>query len=102
MQNVILFIDASGKDYETPQKSGNSFMNRFSVNEDASFEIIGIHHLETQQSSNLDNQNRLETQQSLNIGNSAIILENEEQKKGTEIKKCLPKYFVWFLTSFHL
>jgi len=50
MQNLILLMDASGKDYVTPQKSGNSFMNRFSVGEDAAFEIIGIHHLETQQS----------------------------------------------------
>ena len=52
MQNVILFMDASGHDYTTQLKSGHSFMNRFSIEEDAAFEIIGIHHLETQKSSN--------------------------------------------------
>ena len=52
MQNIILFMDASGRDYETSQKSGNSFMNRVAIDEDAAFEIIGIHYLETQQSFN--------------------------------------------------
>ena len=79
IRNVILFMEASGKNYETPQKSGNSFMNRFSVNEDASFEIIGIHHLETQQS--------------LDDASLAIALLDDaawmtmKSKKGTEIKK---------------
>lgn len=49
MQNITLFMDATRKDYETHLKSGNSFMNRFSIEEDAAFEIIGIHHLETYQ-----------------------------------------------------
>ena len=73
MQNVILFMAASGRDYETAQKSGNSFMNRFSVNEDASFEIIGIHRLETQQS--LEDQN----------ADWPINDPKAQSKKGTEI-----------------
>ena len=43
MQNVILFVNTAGPDWLTPLKSGNSFMNRFSIDEDAAFEIIGIY-----------------------------------------------------------
>ena len=50
MRNVIIFMDATGNSTVTPLKSGNSFMNRFSIDEDAAIEIIGIHHLETWQS----------------------------------------------------
>ena len=56
MQNVILIIDQSGNDWSTPLKSGNSFMNRFSIDEDAAFEIIGIYHLDTELSSILAEQ----------------------------------------------
>ena len=50
MRNLIIFMDATGDSTVTPLKYGNSFMNRFSIDEDAAFEIIGIHHLETEQS----------------------------------------------------
>ena len=50
MQNVILFVDANLRNCWTSQKSGNSFMNRFSIDEDAAFEIIGIHHMDAEQS----------------------------------------------------
>lgn len=48
-------MDASGRDYETPQKIGNSFMNRFSVDEVAAFEIVGIHHLDTRLKQDMNN-----------------------------------------------
>ena len=50
IRNVIIFMDASGNSTVTPLKCGNSFMNRFSIDEDAAIEIIGIHHLKTWQS----------------------------------------------------
>ena len=66
-------MDATGNSTVTPLKSGNSFMNRFFVDEDASFEIIGIHHLETQQS--LEDQN----------ADWPINDPKAQSKKGTEI-----------------
>ena len=48
MRNLIIFMDATGDSTVTPLKYGNSFMNRFSIDEDAAFEIIGIHHLESE------------------------------------------------------
>ena len=77
-------MDGSRRAYETPQKSGNSFMNRFSVDEDAAFEIIGIHHLKTQQS----------------YGAYRASFQPPKNSKGTE--KCLPKYICWLSTLFHL
>ena len=53
-QNVILFLDVTGQSIlnysATPLKSGNSYMNRFSINEESSFEILGIYHLKKQKS----------------------------------------------------
>ena len=67
MQNVILFIDTSEHDWSTSLKSGNSYMNRFSIEEDAAFEVIGIYYLEHQRP-----------------GRGP-----DYRKIGTEIKKCL-------------
>ena len=77
MQNIILIMDDPRCAYRTPQKSGNSFMNRFSVDEDAAFEIIGIHHLKTHD---------LTYQQS--YGAYRASFQPPKNSKGTE--KCLP------------
>ena len=42
MQKIILFIEPSDREYETPVKIGNLFMNRFAIDEDASTEILKI------------------------------------------------------------
>jgi len=42
MQKIILFIDHSDYAFETPVKIGNLFINRFAIDEDASFEILEI------------------------------------------------------------
>ena len=42
MQKIILFIDPSDYAFETPVKIGNLFINRFAIDEDASFEILEI------------------------------------------------------------
>ena len=42
MQKIILFIEPSDDAYRTPFKIGHLFMNRFSIGEEANFEIVKI------------------------------------------------------------
>ena len=42
MQKIVLFIEPTDKAFQTPSKIGNLFMNRFVIDEDASFEISQI------------------------------------------------------------
>ena len=42
MQKIVLFIEPSDDAYSTPLKIGNLFMNRFSIGEEANFEIVKI------------------------------------------------------------
>ena len=42
MQKIVLFIEPSVEAWRTPFKSGHLFMNRFSIEEEANFEIIKI------------------------------------------------------------
>ena len=45
MQKIILFIEPNDRAFNTPMKIGNIFMNRFTVEEDASVEISKIFEL---------------------------------------------------------
>ena len=45
-QKIVLFIEPNKRKYSTPSKIGNLFMNGFSVNEEASCEILKICQLE--------------------------------------------------------
>ena len=47
MQKIILFLERSDKAYDVSFKLGNLFVNRFTVDEEASFEVIAIVELET-------------------------------------------------------
>ena len=42
MQKIVAFIEEGDEPSVTPLKIGNSFMNRFSIDEDAGFEILKI------------------------------------------------------------
>ena len=42
MQKIVLFIESSDDAFQTPEKICHLFMNRFSVDEDASFEILNV------------------------------------------------------------
>ena len=44
-QSVIIFIEPSENPFLTPLKIGHLFLNRFGIDEDAGFEILGIHFL---------------------------------------------------------
>ena len=46
MHNVILFPEAFQEKFVTPLKIGDLFFNRFGVDEDAAFEMIGVYQLE--------------------------------------------------------
>ena len=45
-QKIVLFIEPSDLQYDTPSKIGNLFMNRLAIDEDESNEILKIFHLE--------------------------------------------------------
>ena len=45
MQKIVLFIEPSDEAFVTPFKSGHLFMNRFSIGEEANFEIVKIFEL---------------------------------------------------------
>ena len=46
-QNLVLFINPSIDPWSSPSKIGNSYINRFVIDEDAAFELLGIYTLST-------------------------------------------------------
>ena len=44
-QKIVIFIDKSSLPDETSYKIGNLYMNRFGIDEEAAFEILGVYHL---------------------------------------------------------
>ena len=46
MQNLVLLMEPSEDAYKIDLKSGNMCLNRFSIDEEAAFEISGVHYLE--------------------------------------------------------
>ena len=46
MQKIVLFIEPSDDAFLTPFKIGHLFMNRFTIEEEASFEIVKVIELE--------------------------------------------------------
>ena len=45
MQNVVFFIDPPESENEISLKAGNMCLNRFCIDEDASFELSGVYNL---------------------------------------------------------
>ena len=46
MQNLVVFMEPSEDASDTPLKGGNMILNRFSIDEDAAFELSGVNSLE--------------------------------------------------------
>ena len=46
-KNLILLIELSEDAYLSPSKIGHLYLNRFAIDEDAGFEVLGIHYLQT-------------------------------------------------------
>ena len=47
MQNLLVLIEPFEDAHETPLKAGNMILNRFCIDEDAAFELSGVHYLKT-------------------------------------------------------
>ena len=45
MQKIVLFIEPNDEAFVTPFKIGHLFMNRFTIEEEANFEIVKIFEL---------------------------------------------------------
>ena len=45
MQNLVFFMESSENAHRTPMKAGNMILNRFCIDEDAAFELSGVHYL---------------------------------------------------------
>ena len=46
MQNVVLFREPNDDTFLTPTKVGDLFFNRFGIDEDAAFEMLGVYQLQ--------------------------------------------------------
>ena len=42
-QNIVVLRSRATREYEISLKAGNMFMNRFCIDEDASFELSGVY-----------------------------------------------------------
>ena len=45
MQNLVILMDASKTDLDISKKAGQMCLNRFCIDEDAAFELSGVHYL---------------------------------------------------------
>ena len=50
MQNLIVLMEPSKDGDEVSLKTGNMIFNRFCIDEDAAFELSGVHYLKTSSS----------------------------------------------------
>ena len=46
MQNLVFLMEPSHDAHRIDIKAGNMYLNRFCIDEDAAFEISGVHYLE--------------------------------------------------------
>ena len=46
IQNLVLLMEPSEDAWNISLKGGNMYLNRFSIDEDAGFELSGVHYLE--------------------------------------------------------
>ena len=44
-QNLVILIEPNEDTFLTPVKIGNSFLNRFLIDEEAGFELLGMYYL---------------------------------------------------------
>ena len=45
MKNIIVLIEPSEQSYNTNWKIANLYLNRFTIDEDAAFELLGVYYL---------------------------------------------------------
>ena len=45
MQNLVFLMEQPKKEYDISLKAGNMYLNRFCIDEDASFELSGVYNV---------------------------------------------------------
>ena len=45
MQNLVVLMEPSNHAYDSHLKGGNMILNRFCIDEEAAFELSGVHYL---------------------------------------------------------
>ena len=46
MQNIVILLQPPTEKWDVSLKGGNMILNRFCIDEDAAFELSGVHYLE--------------------------------------------------------
>ena len=75
MKDLIILMDDPKERFCTPSKMGNTFLNRFTIDEDARFEVLGIHYM-----AKLGDKTSNE-----NLTKNSRVLESDLIEKGTGI-----------------
>ena len=75
MKDLIFLMDDPEERFCTPSKMGNSLLNLFTIDEDAHFEVLGIHSM---------SKLRIETESENQVKNDQA-LEIELLQKGNEM-----------------
>ena len=75
MKDLIFLMDEPEERFCTSLKMGNSILNRFTIDEDARFEVLGIHYL-AKLGSKIKNKDQVKNNR---------ILESDLLQKGTEM-----------------
>ena len=44
MKDLVFLMEPSKNEWMTPLKIGNLYLNRFAIDEEAAFEVLGIHY----------------------------------------------------------
>ena len=57
-QKIILFIEPSANSRETPCEIANSYLNRFSIDEEAADDIMCIYHFQKRQHNQNEDENK--------------------------------------------
>ena len=62
MKNIIILIEPNEQSHIPIWKNANLYMNRFTIDEDAAFELLGIYYLEKYHEDLVDRQDEFKEQ----------------------------------------
>ena len=83
MQDLLFFMEPSEHEWITALNIGNLYLNRFTINEDDAFEIIGVHELTTSRYHVPENESQLLIDDIEN--DTEEVLKAKHIQKGMEI-----------------
>ena len=75
IKNIIVFIEPNDEPDQPNLKASHSYLNRFTIDEDAAFELLGVYHLEKWSSDMIDQPDefRIERKEKVKVTNSKDI-----------------------------